>query len=65
MRKKKIVKFSNVHSFKGLESLTIIVVDIEKMGGDRSQPLLYLSMSRATSLLMLMINKLSETRPIL
>ena len=65
MRKKKIVKFSNVHSFEGLESLAIIVVDIEKMCEDRSQSLLYLSMSRATSLLVLMINKLSETRSIL
>ena len=57
MRKKKIVKFSTIHSFKGLESSVIIVIDIEEVSGNRSQSLLYVSMSRAKSLLVLMINK--------
>lgn len=57
MRKKKIVKFSTIHSFKGLESPVIIVVDIEEVGGNRPQSLLYVSMSRAKSLLVLMVNE--------
>ncbi len=57
MKKKKIVKFSTIHSFKGLESPVIIVVDIEEVIGDRHQSLLYVSMSRAKSLLLLMANE--------
>ena len=47
MRKEKIVKFSTIHSFKGLESPVIIVVDIEEVSGTRPQSLLYVSMSQS------------------
>ena len=59
MRKKKIVKFSTIHSFKGLESPVVIVVvgGIEEVDRNNSQSLLYVSMSRAKSLLILMINE--------
>ena len=57
MEKKKVIKFSTIHSFKGLERPVIIVVDIEEVRGDSPQSLLYVSMSRAKSLLILMINK--------
>ncbi|MCY3826716.1 MAG: ATP-binding domain-containing protein, partial [Candidatus Dadabacteria bacterium] len=57
MRKKKVVKFSTIHSFKGLESRVVIVVDIEEVRGSRAQSLLYVSMSRAKSLLILIINE--------
>ncbi len=57
MRKKKVVKFSTIHSFKGLESRVGIVVDIEEVRGSRAQSLLYVSMSRAKSLLILIINE--------
>ena len=57
MRKKKVVKFSTIHSFKGLESRVVIVVDIEEVRGSRAQSLLYVSMSRAKSLLILVINE--------
>lgn len=56
MKKKRVIKFSTIHSFKGLESPVIIVVDIEEVLGDYPQSLLYVSMSRAKSLLILMIN---------
>ena len=57
-RKKKIVKVSSIKSFKGLESVVIIlVVGMEEMFGDDSQSLLYVSMSRAKSLLVIMIDQ--------
>lgn len=51
------IKFSTIHSFKGLESQVVIIVDIDSVEGERSQSLLYVAMSRARSLLILMINE--------
>jgi hypothetical protein len=51
------IKFSTVHSFKGLESPVVIVVDIEEVDTDEPQSLLYVAMSRARSLLVLMISE--------
>ena len=48
------LKFSTIHSFKGLESPVIIVVDIDQANLDQHQSLLYVAMSRARSLLILM-----------
>ncbi len=52
-----VVRFSTIHSFKGLESQVVIIVDIDAVDGEQSQSLLYVAMSRARSLLILMINK--------
>ena len=49
-------RFSTIHAFKGLESQVVIVVDIDEVEGERPQSLLYVAMSRARSLLILMIN---------
>ncbi len=51
------IKFSTIHSFKGLESQVVIVLDIEAVAGELAQSLLYVAMSRARSLLILMINQ--------
>ena len=51
------VKFSTIHSFKGLESQVVIIVDIDAVDGEQPQSLLYVAMSRARSLLILMINE--------
>ena len=51
------IRFSTIHSFKGLESQVVVMVDIEKVDDDRSQSLLYVGMSRARSLLILMIHE--------
>ena len=51
------LKFSTIHSFKGLESQVVIVLDIDAVDGEKQQSLLYVAMSRARSLLILMINK--------
>ena len=56
-KRKKAVKCSTIHSFKGLESSAIIVVGGKEMVfGDNSKSLLYVSMSRAKSLLVMMID---------
>ena len=51
------VRFSTIHSFKGLESQVVIIVDIDEVDGEQPQSLLYVAMSRARSLLILMINE--------
>ena len=50
-------KFSTIHSFKGLESQVVIIVDVDTVDGDEPQSLLYVAMSRARSLLILMFNE--------
>lgn len=50
-------RFSTIHSFKGLESPVVIVVDIDEIDADEPQSLLYVAMSRARSLLILMISE--------
>ena len=51
------IRFSTIHSFKGLESQVVIMVDIEEVDDDKSQSLLYVGMSRARSLLILLIHE--------
>lgn len=50
------LRFSTIYSFKGLESPVVIVTDIHEVEGDRSQSLMYVAMTRARSLLILMVN---------
>lgn len=51
------VRFSTIHSFKGLESQIVIIIDIDEVDDDMSQALLYVGMSRARSLLVMMIHE--------
>ncbi len=51
------IRFSTIHAFKGLESQVVIIVDVDEVEGARSQSLLYVGMSRARSLLILMIHE--------
>ena len=53
----KCIRFSTIYSFKGLESQVVIMVDIEEVDDDKSQSLLYVGMSRARSLLVLLIHE--------
>ncbi len=55
------LKFSTIHSFKGLESPVVIIIDIEQLDSDEPQSLLYVAMSRARSLLILMISEAART----
>ena len=51
------VRFSTIHSYKGLESRVVIIVDIDEIDDDRAQALLYVGMSRARNLLILFIHE--------
>ena len=51
------VRFSTIHAFKGLESQVVIIIDIDDVEREHLQSLLYVGMSRAQSLLILMINE--------
>ena len=59
------LKYSTIHSYKGLESQAVIVVDIDEVDGDEHQALLYVGMSRARGLLVLMINERARPSMIL
>ncbi len=50
-------KYCTIHAFKGLESQVVIMLDIDEVEGERAQSLLYVGMSRARSLLILMIGE--------
>ena len=52
-----VLKFSTIHSFKGLESPAVVIVDIQEVDSDEHQSLLYVAMSRARSLLILMTSR--------
>lgn len=54
------LKYSTIHAFKGLESEVVILIDIDTVDKEQSQSLLYVGMSRAQSLLILMINEQSK-----
>ncbi len=56
VRKSRIIKFSTIHSFKGLESRVIIIIDIKSLL-ERDKSLLYVSMSRAKGLLVLLVHE--------
>ena len=51
------IRFSTIHSFKGLESQVVIIVDIDEIEKDGPQAIMYVGMSRARSLLVLMIDE--------
>jgi hypothetical protein len=53
----KAIAFSTIHAFKGLESAVVIVIDIEQVDSEEMRSLLYVGMSRARSLLVLMIKE--------
>ena len=54
---KPVIKLSTIHGFKGLESPVIIIMDIDRVDDDRSESLLYVGMTRAQSVLTLMVNR--------
>ena len=52
-----ILRFSTIHSFKGLESSVVIIVDVDQVDSEESRSLFYVAMSRARSLLILMVHE--------
>lgn len=55
-RKGKIL-FSTIHSFKGLESPIVILVDFDSLGSEMRMNLLYVGMSRARSVLYMVVSE--------
>jgi len=49
--------FATVHSFKGMETPTAIFCDVDHVEDDEPQALLYIGMSRARSLLIMMVHE--------
>ena len=56
------LKFSTIHSFKGLESPVVIIVDVNGVEESHEQSLLYVGMSRARTLLTLMVHERARGR---
>jgi hypothetical protein len=56
----KAISFSTVHAFKGLESTVVVIIDIEQVDSEEARSLLYVGMSRARFLLVLMIKESSK-----
>ena len=54
---RQVIRFSTIHAFKGLESPVVIVADIVEVDAEESQSLIYVAMSRARSLLVLMVHE--------
>lgn len=50
------IRFSTIHSFKGLESSVVILVDIDNLSSDSKMNLLYVGMTRAKSALYIIAN---------
>ena len=51
-----VIGFATVQSFKGMESPAIILCDVDQVDNEAAQSLLYIGMSRARSLLVMMVH---------
>lgn len=51
------IRVSTVHSFKGLESIAVVVTDIRRVDRPTDRQLLYIAASRATDRLILLVNE--------
>ena len=56
------ITVSSIRRFKGLESSVIIMVNVDAMEGERSESLLYVGMTRARALLILLVTDTSQAR---
>lgn len=52
---KQCIRFSSVHSFKGLESAAVVLTDIEGIDDDQARALVYVGMTRARLALVLLM----------
>ena len=53
---KSAIGFATIHAFKGMESMTLIMCDIDHIDSDEPQALLYTGMSRARSYLAMLVH---------
>jgi superfamily I DNA/RNA helicase len=59
VNKSNVVRYTTIHSFKGLEAQSIILTDMEEFIGDRAEKLFYVAVSRATSEITVLYDKSS------
>lgn len=52
------IRYSTVHSFKGLEAPVVVLTDISEVNGQRSQALFYTGLTRATDRLIVLADEL-------
>lgn len=50
------IRFSTIHAFKGMESRVVVMCDVEKKPSEKTKALLYVGMSRAKCLLIVLQN---------
>lgn len=55
-----VIRYSTVHAFKGLESVAVVLTDVEDIEGDQAKALLYVGMSRARIQLYVLMNEHSR-----
>ena len=55
------IRYSTIHSFKGLEAPVVIVTDLNKINDTESMNLLYIAVTRSLSRLVLLIQKSART----
>jgi hypothetical protein len=56
------VRYGSIRAFKGLESSAVVVTDLEHLGGQEAQALLYTGMTRALDRLVLIMHDSMRTR---
>lgn len=49
--------FASIHAFKGMESLAVILTDIDRISGEKAESLLYVGMSRARLKLVVLMHE--------
>ena len=56
-----VVSFATIQAFKGMESKVVVLSDVDQVAEGESQALLYVGMSRARSLLIVLLHE--QTKP--
>ncbi|MDZ7301724.1 MAG: ATP-binding domain-containing protein [candidate division KSB1 bacterium] len=56
-----IISFATIQAFKGMESPVVVLCDVDRIEGREPQSLLYVGMSRARSLLIVLLHE--QTKP--
>lgn len=50
------IRYSSIHAYKGMESPAVVVTDIDQIGTEQAQALLYIALTRSFHRLVLLIN---------
>jgi superfamily I DNA/RNA helicase len=56
-----VIQYTTIQAFKGMESKVVVICDVEQVAEEEPQSLLYVGMSRARSLLMVLMHERTKT----